>query len=128
MILLDADVLIECLRGKPSALEWLRAAPDREFAVPGIVAMELMAGCRNRSGQDQIQKFAGRFPVLWPEAVEFALAFDLLIAHRLGSGLGIPDCLIAAMALRRNFSLYSFNLEHFAKIPELEVREPYTRV
>jgi len=128
MILLDTDILIECLRGRPLAAEWLSTAAGQEFGVPGIVAMELVAGCRNRSEQDQIQRFAGRFPVLWPEAAEFALAFDLLIAHRLISGLGIPDCLIAAMALHRKVPLYSFNLKHFAKIPGLEVREPYARV
>ena len=43
MILLDTDVLIDCLRGLPSADEWLHKSSDQSFAIPGIVAMELVA-------------------------------------------------------------------------------------
>lgn len=128
MILLDTDVLIECLRRRASATEWLSGSHGLDFAVPGVVAMELMAGCRDRAEQNQIKSFSRRFPVLWHQAAEFELAFELLSAHRLSSGLGIPDCLIAAMAISRSMSLYSFNLKHFRSIPGLDVREPYSRV
>jgi predicted nucleic acid-binding protein len=89
--------------------------------------MELLMGCRNQSDQQQVQKFMTQFAILWPDASEFARAYDLMAAHRLSSGPGIPDCLIAAMALSRNATLYTFNLKHFQKIPELDVREPYVR-
>ncbi len=38
MILLDTDVLIDCLRGLPSADEWLRESSGQGFGIPGIVA------------------------------------------------------------------------------------------
>jgi predicted nucleic acid-binding protein len=67
------------------------------------------------------------FATVWPEASEFAAAYDLLLAHRLSSGLNIPDCLIAATALTRAGRLYTFNLKHFQAVVGLDVREPYQR-
>lgn len=48
MIFLDTDVLIDCLRGLPAADAWLRESADQQFAIPGIVAMELLP--RRRRG------------------------------------------------------------------------------
>jgi len=127
MILLDTDVLIECLRGTASAQAWLQQATTEPFQVPGVAAMELVMGCRDQADLGRIQKFLNTFPIIWPEASEFAQAYDLLIAHRLTSGLSIPDCLIATMALNRGARLYTFNLKHFQVVPGLDVQQPYSR-
>ena len=89
--------------------------------------MELLVNCRNRSELARVQQFLSRFLVVWPEAVEFAQAYELLAVHRLTSGLSIPDCVIGAMSLHRKARLYSFNAKHFATIPGLDVQEPYSR-
>ena len=128
MFLLDSDVLIDCLRGNPAAKQWLAGLASEAFGVPGVVAMELLVGCRNQNEQRQVQKFITRFQVFWPDASEFARAYDLLADHRLSSGLGIPDCLIAATALSRNAILLTFNLKHFQVIGGLKVQEPYRRL
>jgi len=47
-VLLDTDVLIDCLRGTPAARVWLEQAESQAFQVPGVVAMELLMGCRNK--------------------------------------------------------------------------------
>jgi len=107
MILLDTDVLIECLRGTSAARTWLQHASAEPFQIPGVVAMELVMGCQDQADLARIQKFLKTFAILWPEAPEFASAHDLLIAHRLSSGISIPDCLIAAMALNRGARLYT---------------------
>jgi predicted nucleic acid-binding protein len=127
MVLLDTDVLIDCLRGKPAADIWLATILTESFAVPGVVAMELLIGCRNKDDQRQVEKFLHVFPVVWPDASEFARAYDILAVHHRAYGLGIPDCLIAAMVLSRNATLYTFNLKHFRNIPGLDAREPYSR-
>jgi predicted nucleic acid-binding protein len=62
-----------------------------------------------------------------PDASDVAAAFELLASHHLGSGLGIPDRVIAAMALNRSARLYSFNLKHFGVVQGLDVKEPYQR-
>ncbi len=127
MFLVDTDVLIDCLRGTAAARRWLEATPDQEFGVPGVVAMELLIGCRNRTELDGVQRFLSAFAVLWPEAPDCAQAYALLATHRLASAISIPDCLVAAMALRRTLTLYTFNRKHFQVIPGLDVREPYAR-
>ena len=77
--------------------------------------------------QQRAQKFLATFPIEWPDASEFERAYELLAAHRLSIGVGIPDCLIAAMALTRSWPLYTFNLKHFQHFTGLDVRAPYQR-
>ncbi len=84
-------------------------------------------GSRDQADQRQIQKFITRFQVFWPDAPEFARAYDLLAAYHLSSGVGIPDCLIAATALSRDATLLTFNLKYFQAIRGLSAEEPYSR-
>jgi predicted nucleic acid-binding protein len=116
MNLVDTDVLVDCLRGINPARGWLKKLAKDSFAVPAPVAMELVMGCRDREDLKRVQGLLAQFTIVWPEASEFAAAFDLLLAHRLSSGLNIPDCLIAATALMRAASLYTFNLKHFQAV------------
>jgi tRNA(fMet)-specific endonuclease VapC len=129
MIFLDTDVLIECLRGIPAATAWLKkeSSTSTPFHIPGIVAMELVIGARDKVDLERIHRFLGSFTVIWPEATEFAHAYQLLGKYRLASGLSIPDCLIAAMSLLRSARLYSFNLKHFQVVSGLVVEAPYAR-
>jgi predicted nucleic acid-binding protein len=127
MVLVDTDVLVECLRGSVAAANWLRSQLKETFRIPGIVAMELVIGARNQDDLRQIRKFLSQFTVAWPDAAEFAQAYEFLATHRLVSGICIPDCLIAAMAAARGARLYTFNLRHFQIISGLDVQQPYPR-
>ena len=127
-VFLDTDVLVDCLRGTASARRWLEASAGEIFRVPGSVAMELLMGCQKHTDLQRTQKFLGAFELVWPEATEFAKAYELLATHRLTSGLSIPDCLIASMALSRSARLYTFNLKHFRVVEGLDAQEPYSRV
>jgi predicted nucleic acid-binding protein len=49
MIFLDSDVVIDLLRGYPSALEWFNTLDTGEtMALSGFVVMELIQGCLNK--------------------------------------------------------------------------------
>jgi predicted nucleic acid-binding protein len=124
MILVDTDVLVDCLRGSDASKAWLRQVAKDSFAIPGVVAMELVMGCQNREDLRRVERFLSSFAVAWPEASEFAAAYELLVAHRLSSGLNIPDCLIAATALTRAARLYTFNVKHFRVVSGLDVQQP----
>lgn len=126
-VCLDTDVLIDCLRGLPQARAWLDQMAGESFIVPGIAAMELIIGCQNQADLKRTQEFLRAFDVVWPESRDFARAYELLAVHRLSSGLGIPDCLVAAMALARNMTLCTFNLKHYRVVPQLNAVEPYQR-
>ena len=119
MLLLDTDILIDCLRGVPAARTWLKSAATEAFGIPGIVAMELLIGCRNQPEQQRVQKFLAAYPLLWPDASEFARAYELLAAHRLATGVGIPDCVIAAMALTRQTTTLYFQSQTFSNLRRL---------
>jgi predicted nucleic acid-binding protein len=113
MNLVDTDVIVDCLRGTIPAQEWLKQLGKQPLAIPAVAAMELVMGCRDRADLERIQRFLATFEVVWPDAAEFSAAYQLLLTHRLSSGLNIPDCLIAATALSRNARLYTFNFKHF---------------
>ena len=55
--LVDTDVLIDILRGTPAAQAWLASVPTTSFEIPGIVAMELVIGCRNQVELQRIGRF-----------------------------------------------------------------------
>ncbi len=88
MNLIGTDVLIDCLRGTPSATAWLKQLANQSFAVPGVVAMELVMGCTDGKDLQKVQKFLNAFQIVWPEASDFGLAYQLLVNHRLSSGGG----------------------------------------
>jgi predicted nucleic acid-binding protein len=44
MVLVDTDVLVDCLRGTPPAKAWLERASTEVLGIPGVVAMELLIG------------------------------------------------------------------------------------
>jgi predicted nucleic acid-binding protein len=67
MIFLDTDVLIDCQRGLPAAAAWLQTEATQRFVIPGIVAMELVAGCRNKNDLWITRTFLERFDILWPD-------------------------------------------------------------
>ena len=56
MILLDTDVLIDVLRAPPPALAWLHRLDEAVIGLPGLVAVALIQGCRNRREQQRVEK------------------------------------------------------------------------
>jgi len=124
--LLDSDVLIDILRQHPAAHLWLQANSTPLF-IHGVVAMEIIVGSRNKGDLLKNQQLLSRFNIVWPTPLEFQTAYDLLATYSLATSMGIPDALIAATALTRQWALYTFNLKHYRQIPHLEVKIPYTR-
>jgi predicted nucleic acid-binding protein len=51
MILVDADIMVDIMRRHPPAVAWLDVLGTEVVGIPGLVAMELLQGCRNREEQ-----------------------------------------------------------------------------
>lgn len=128
IIFLDTDVLIDCLRGTTASQTWLNTITPETFYVPGIVAMELIVGCKNRIELQRIQKFLDTFTIIWPQEKDFSHAYQLLVTYQLSNKLGIPDCLVAAMTLNHDACLYTFNTKHFQIITQLDIKKPFIRI
>ena len=109
-VLVDTDIFIDHLRG---AVE-LKAGRDRlHYSV--ITRAELFAGATGTDVAARVLAPLREVPV------------DRAIAERAGrirreSGLRMPDALIAATALERNFGLATRNKKDFAPVRGLRIR------
>lgn len=123
----DTDVLIEVLRGKNSAKRWFAENRSGQFAVPGIVAMEIINGSRDKNDLNRNKQFLTRLQIVWPDETEMQVAYGLIVRYGLAISFGIPDAIIAAMSLNRNYDLLTFNLKHYRHIEGLTLFAPFER-
>jgi predicted nucleic acid-binding protein len=127
-LVLDTDVLIEILRGDSRAGEWLASVESLVLGIPVIIWMEILVGARDKQEQRGfIQQLAG-YTILHLKAGDSDRARQWFEQFHLSHGVGILDCLIAAIPLRLAKPFYTFNLKHFHVIPRLEAKAPYERL
>ena len=119
MILVDSDVLIEHLRGKTAARDWL--VDVRQSSGPlaiSVVSLTEIAGGMRAPERREVMRLLGsmqRFEVT--EQVAWRAATLMQEHHRSHSGLG--DYLIAATALTEGLELATLNVRHYPMFPEL---------
>jgi len=126
MALVDTDVLIDVLRNHSDTVAWLRGLPEAPD-IPGYVAMELYQGCHDKREADAVSKLLRPFLVVWPSSLECHSALRQFAALKLSHSIGLLDCLIAACAVERTATLYSFNVKHYLAYPGLTVEKPYQK-
>jgi predicted nucleic acid-binding protein len=124
-MLLDTDVMVDILRGHPPALAWAAGSGLTPLDLPGLVAMELLQGCRNLAEQQQLEKKLLGFTLHWPTQADCQRAFRDFAAYRLGYGLGLIDALIGQTAVGIGETLATFNVKHYAVITGLNIVQPY---
>lgn len=127
MIICDTDVMVDILRGQPVALAWLASISSETIALPGIVMMELVQGCRSKTEQHRLQKALKEYPLLWPSSDACNRALKHFSSHYLSHGIGMLDAIIAEIAVEAGFPLYTFNQKHYQPHPLLQTIQPYTR-
>ena len=126
MDLLDTDVLIDVQRGHPPALAWFAGLTELP-AVPGFVVMELVQDARNAREVRQALKLVAPLPIVWPTEADCVRALSDFTAYHRSHGLGVLDALIAACAIGRTATLYTFNDKHYRVVPGLVMAPPYVR-
>jgi predicted nucleic acid-binding protein len=124
--LLDADILVDLLRRHPPALAWSRSLTEWP-AVPGLVVMEVMQGCRNGAELRAVQKLVQPLTLIWPTEADCQRALQDFESFHLSHNLGLIDALVAACALGRGATLVTFNVKHYSVIVGLVTEQPYTR-
>ena len=121
MILVDSDVLIEHLRGRELARDWLKQA--RQSAGPlaiSVVSLTEVAGSMRPPERREVMRLLGsmqRFEVT--EQVAWRAATLMQEYRRSHSGIGLGDYLIAATALTEGLDLATLNVRHYPMVPEL---------
>lgn len=121
MILVDSDVLIEHLRGKAAARDWLVGA--RQSSGPlaiSVVSLTEVAGGMRQPERREVMRLLGsmqRFEIT--EQVAWRAAILMQGYRRSHSGIGLGDYLIAATALTEGLELATLNIRHYPMFPEL---------
>lgn len=126
MYLLDTDVLIDIQRGHVAALAWFATLTELP-AVPGLVVMELIQGAENAQQVKQVLKLVAPLSIVWPTEADCRRALSDFTAYHLSHRLGLLDALIAACAIGQSATLCTFNVKHYAVIPDLVTEQPYRR-
>jgi predicted nucleic acid-binding protein len=127
MICVDTDVMIDILRRYTPAVAWLRSRGVEERAVPGLVAMELVQGCRNRTEQRRVERLMRPYRMYWPSHADGERAFQDYAMYHLRHTLGILDARMAEIAVGLGVALATCNDRHSRVVPALHTIQPYER-
>ena len=122
-LLLDSDVLIEYLRGRREAVEYLEGITS-DLYISAISVAELFAGVRDNEEEESLKQFLLAFTVLPVTEKVARLGGIYRRDFGPGHGTGLADALIAATAEENGAYLVTFNRRHF---PMVEITVPYER-
>jgi predicted nucleic acid-binding protein len=123
-LLLDTDVLVEFLRGRPRAAEFLEST-EGSLAISAVSVAELFAGTRGKKEEAALETFLGAFEIVPIDAATAREAGKLRREFGRSHGTGLADAMIAASARRRGARLVTFNRRHFPFVKDLLV--PWSR-
>lgn len=123
-LLIDSGVLIDYLRGRAEATEYLEGSQEA-LLISVITVAELFAGVREGKERTALSAFLAAFETI---------PVDAWIAERGGlyrrdygksHNTGLADALIAATAEQVQARLVTLNRKHFPML--IDVRVPYTK-
>jgi predicted nucleic acid-binding protein len=123
-LLLDTDVLIDYLRGRPEAVQYIDTLTQPLF-VSAMTVAELYAGVREGKERSQLESFLRAFEVV---PIERKIAEQGGLFRRdygKSHGTGLADAIIAATAQSIPADLVSLNKKHFPMLKTVIV--PYRK-
>jgi tRNA(fMet)-specific endonuclease VapC len=123
MIVADTDVLIDFLAGHDPAAERVAVELQSDaFATTVVTRFELLAGARDRTGQELILRLLDAMLTLPLDRPAADRAAEIQRAlGRKGDGIGMADSLIAGIVLTRDAMLLTRNRRHFERVEGLKL-------
>lgn len=122
-VLLDTDILSEYLKGHDKVVAEHAVGYARQhgvFTFTSVTVHEIVFGLAFKGASGQLEKalaWLGRNEQITPTASDYYQAAIIKAAARKqGSILELPDCLIAAVAIRLGLPLVTGNTEDFRAI------------
>jgi len=122
--LIDTDVLIDYLRGRPEAISFIEKNLSEGFLSVLTVA-ELYQGVRDGKERVKLARALSELRIL-PVTQDIAERGGLFSRDfRKSHGCGLADCLIAATADSHGLSLITLNVKHYPMMDNVET--PYLK-
>jgi predicted nucleic acid-binding protein len=123
-LLIDTDVLIEYLRGRSEAAEYLEGLTS-DLCISVISVSELFAGVRGDEEERSLKQLLLAFVAL--PVTEKTARLGGLYRRDYGAshGTGLADALIAATSEENGADLVTLNRRHFPMVSRITV--PYER-
>lgn len=126
--IIDTDILIDLLRNSKDAVDFVARLEEKKILLATTVvnSFELYYGAhKSRYPEKNLQatkKLLSRMIILslTPRSAQKAGHIYTELETR-GHPIGLRDTLIGAIALTREFSLATRNIEHFKKIEDLKI-------
>lgn len=123
-MLFDTDVLIEYLRGKDEAKDYIDSVKDTIY-MSSITMAELYAGVRKGNEAKKLEAFIETFEVISLNKNIAKTGGLYRNQYKPSHGTGLADALIAATAKEINAHVITFNTKHFPMLNN--VTQPYIR-
>jgi predicted nucleic acid-binding protein len=127
--LLDTDILSEYLKGHDQNVAKQAARYIEQFGVftfTSITVYEIVYGLELKAATSQLKKISAwlnQNEQITPVAADYVAAATIKAsARRQGSVLELPDCLIAAVAVRLQMPLVTGNTEDFQAVQQTGVK------
>ena len=126
-VLVDTDVLIDHLRGRAEAREYLEASA-RPIVVSALTVAELHVGVREGAEREALAALLGLFAEIVPlEATDAVRGGFYRRDYGRTHGTGLVDACLAAQAERIGAELVTLNARHFLMLSADALRVPYEK-
>ena len=125
-LLLDSSIVIDATNQHPRALLYVDGfIRSLSAAIHAVTFAEVIVGTRDSRELLRLQRFLRPFPLESPTLEDWPEALNFLAKFHLSHNVDLPDCLIAATALRLKLPIATVNDRHFRLFPGLKVIRPY---
>lgn len=121
--LLDTDILSEIIKGRDPTVAANATAylgEHRQFTTSAVSVAEIVYGLRRVGREDRVLQFeaslAGTHVLAFDEAAGRLAGRINADLERRGLVIGMPDVMIAAIALQWGLGIVTGNLEHFGYV------------
>jgi predicted nucleic acid-binding protein len=123
-LLVDSDILVDFLRGRPEARAFIEAEFDR-ILLSAIVVAELYAGAKDDDELRELDELVSVFRVI-PVTTDLARAAGLHKRdYHKSHGVGLADAIVAATAESLPAELKTLNVKHYPMFKGL--KPPYVK-
>ena len=125
-VLLDSSIAIDAANDCREALDYVRELLMADaVAIHAVTCAEVIVGTNDARELFRLRRFLRPFRIEYPTVEDWPDALNFLGHLHLSHKVDLPDCLIAATALRLNLPVATVNDRHFRLFKGLTVIRPY---